>query len=484
MVKQQAQYIEVHGLLKVGIYTGALNVDSWHSERWLREFDDHHVLVMTAAIFKDLIYGGIIHLRQINLIVFDECHHAVKNHMYVQIMKAFNSCSQDEYPRVLGLSASLIPSKCKPGMLEEKIKDLEATLRCRSETAKDLEQVARYATNPNERALHYSPSADDRQIGELRQILQGPLTFLDTFAKKDKTSMYDKVKLYLDDCQHILENLGIWCAHKFAKQGLIVLQDAVREGEACYGRDWDESLAYLGVTHLEIFSKKSQRKLETDYVGKLPVTNKVRVLLDFLANSDQSENLLGIIFVERRTTAAMFKKLVRHKSREDERLGYIRCDYVVGHNLGKGGTHLRKEAHMNIRKQEEVLKKFRKQAINLLLATSVVEEGLDVPRCNLVVRFDFPQNLRAYIQSKGRARAKESTFLIMIDGDRQHEISVQLRNFQALEKELQSLCHDRTIPGEEEILKMMEDIVPPYMPFGVEAGTRATICTSLELVYK
>lgn len=483
LVKQQAEYIEAHGLLKVGQYTGAMNVDAWDRGKWLREFDRNHVLVMTHAIFKDLIYGGIIHLKQVNLIVLDECHHAVKNHMYVQIMKAFDSCSQDEHPRVLGLSASLIPSKCKPGELEDKIKDLEVTLRCRSETAKDLEQVARYATNPDEHRLCYSPSEDDTQIGELRQILEGPLRFLNSFARKDKTEVYDRVKLYLDDCQHILENLGIWCAHKFAKQGLKVLQAATHDIESCLIGDWEESLVHLGVTHLDIFSRKSLHKLETDYTGRVPVTTKVQVLLNYLSRFHQPESLLGIVFVERRTTAAMFNKLLHHKSKENPQLSYIRCDYLVGHNEGKSGTHLRREAHMSIKKQEDVLKKFRKQKINLLFATSVVEEGLDVPKCNLVVRFDFPQNLRAYIQSKGRARAKESAYILMMDTERR-DVFFQLSNYQLLELELQSLCHDRPIPGEEEIMKKMEDIVRPYMPFGVLAGTRATLFTALELIYK
>ena len=124
-----------------------MGVDSWPRPRWLQEFNDHHVLVMTRAIFKDLLIRGFVHLRKINLLIFDECHHAVKNDDYVQTMRVFDSCQEDETPRILGLTASLIPSKCKPGDLERKILGLEETLRCRSQTAKDMEEVAKYATN-------------------------------------------------------------------------------------------------------------------------------------------------------------------------------------------------------------------------------------------------------------------------------------------------------------------------------------------------
>ena len=39
---------------------------------------------------------------------------------------------------------------------------------------------------------------------------------------------------------------------------------------------------------------------------------------------------------------------------------------------------------------KETLRKFRKGAVNVIVSTSVVEEGIDVPSCNLVVKFDFP----------------------------------------------------------------------------------------------
>ena len=40
---------------------------------------------------------------------------------------------------------------------------------------------------------------------------------------------------------------------------------------------------------------------------------------------------------------------------------------------------------------------------------------MDVQRCNLVVRFDPIQTFRSYVQSKGRARAKPSKFIAMVD---------------------------------------------------------------------
>ena len=53
----------------------------------------------------------------------------------------------------------------------------------------------------------------------------------------------------------------------------------------------------------------------------------------------------------------------------------------------------------------------------MLVATSVAEEGLDVGACNLVIRYDAMSTVTALIQSRGRARDKDSTFVVIhMDG--------------------------------------------------------------------
>ncbi|KAK5548299.1 Dicer-like protein 2, partial [Exophiala xenobiotica] len=54
------------------------------------------------------------------------------------------------------------------------------------------------------------------------------------------------------------------------------------------------------------------------------------------------------------------------------------------------------------------------KAKNLIIETDVLEEGIDVTACNLVVCFDVPSNLKPFLQRRGRARQEQSTFAILL----------------------------------------------------------------------
>ena len=55
---------------------------------------------------------------------------------------------------------------------------------------------------------------------------------------------------------------------------------------------------------------------------------------------------------------------------------------------------------------------------NVLIATDIVQEGLDVPECSFVIRYEFVSNEIGTVQSRGRARAEQSAcFLITTQGE-------------------------------------------------------------------
>ena len=58
--------------------------------------------------------------------------------------------------------------------------------------------------------------------------------------------------------------------------------------------------------------------------------------------------------------------------------------------------------------QQNIIDQFAEGRLNLLVSTSVLEEGLNVVECNLVVRYNHVTNEIARVQTQGRARAKGS----------------------------------------------------------------------------
>ena len=69
---------------------------------------------------------------------------------------------------------------------------------------------------------------------------------------------------------------------------------------------------------------------------------------------------------------------------------------------------------MTAKQQTAVLEKFRVGECNMLLATNVAEEGLDIPECNLVVRYDTAFSITSLIQSRGRARKRHGRFVVVM----------------------------------------------------------------------
>ena len=72
---------------------------------------------------------------------------------------------------------------------------------------------------------------------------------------------------------------------------------------------------------------------------------------------------------------------------------------------------------MNATQQQHALAKFRTGEANVLVATDIAQEGLDVPECSYVIRYDFVSNEIGRVQSRGTARAdKGKFFLITYEG--------------------------------------------------------------------
>ena len=106
---------------------------------------------------------------------------------------------------------------------------------------------------------------------------------------------------------------------------------------------------------------------------------------------------------------------------------------------------------MSLQKQSSMLKTFKQNRINCLFATSVAEEGIDVPECGLCVRFDLYSSVIQYVQSKGRARLELSRFITMLEDGNMKQVRVMkqaLRDVTAIQKFCLAQPEDRKVQHE------------------------------------
>jgi ERCC4-related helicase len=86
--------------------------------------------------------------------------------------------------------------------------------------------------------------------------------------------------------------------------------------------------------------------------------------------------------------------------------------------------------NMNQKTQLEILRLFKCGDYNIVFATDVMEEGLDVRACKFVINYDLPCTLKSFVQRKGRSRAKDSQLISLIpygeDGNESLEELIRL----------------------------------------------------------
>jgi ERCC4-related helicase len=147
----------------------------------------------------------------------------------------------------------------------------------------------------------------------------------------------------------------------------------------------------------------------------------------------------GLIFVTRRDAALVLTELLaRHP-----RTAHV---FRVGCLLGESGN-FRRHSFLDITRRllrqpaSETLKDFRIGNLDLIVATAVAEEGLDIQECCNVVRWDAPANMVSWAQSRGRARQKRSSFVLMLSDSRAFEKTVH--KWEELEKKMAELYKNR-----------------------------------------
>lgn len=483
LVVQQQKAIKDQTDLRVGGYVGDMNVDNWSAEHWNSEFVQSQVLVMTPDVFRLIVQHGFLALSRVNLLVLDECHRAVKQHTYREVMRCMDVVPPGERPRILGLTASVLNSKAKEREVERRIRDLETALNARVLTVSNQQSMARYGTKPREILVEHGPSSPTCASIQVPKAVRG----------RGTTSQGQELDRRQTSLGSVLLNLGTWCAHLAAS---VVMEEARHmldgQDDTTVLREVEASLEWFD----EVRKRLRQCINSTASAGLVehPLlvlsSPKLKRLLEILwvfqpggsVRTPQALPLCGIVFVKERIVARVLADWLREVADKIPRYRYLRPCFIVGHG---GSFQLgSKEAGMSFKKQCKVLRQFCRQEYNLLVATSVVEEGMDVPKCNLVVRFDFPDDFRSYVQSKGRARHQKSLYTMMTSSADYAKDSSNLHDYLIIESTLMTKCHERRAPLDSEVVLSfaVDELLPPYMPVRKDGAPRITLTSAIALV--
>lgn len=146
-------------------------------------------------------------------------------------------------------------------------------------------------------------------------------------------------------------------------------------------------------------------------------------------------DLKALIFVTRRHTAKNIYHIIQ-KCKEIDPNFAIHSDFMVGNNSSVPDSI---EQILQNKWNRQVLDRFKKNKINVIVATSVLEEGIDLQMCNLVISYDLPKEFRGYIQSKGRARMRGSNYIIMCPDENFSSLQVKLKEWNEVDDKLKTV---------------------------------------------
>ncbi|CAI4229108.1 unnamed protein product [Auanema sp. JU1783] len=482
LVEQQAEHIQTQTLLNVGLMHGSLNNQIWSEKKKFTDFlEAHNVIVLTAQILLNLLHHAFVDLSSIAVLIFDECHHALSaQHPYHGIMKKYREIPKDERPRMLGLTASLINDKTPPSKLERKLRKLEKVLDSAIETSSNLVSLSKYGARPTQ---HYVSCKEFDvttvpKANEIIEVLERHLKFCNetTLFATDLDPRRPIVE-GLTRTRSVLNILGPWGAWKVSqiweKQLKKLSKQSIMPEKAT-------DFLVMGETCMQTIRKllsPVMRNLNTTESFKEYLPHKVVRLLEILSGYSEENKLSCIIFVEQRYVAYVLSNLLKTISRL-EQFKFIRPDYIVGFS---GGSLSTEDSQGHHKRQDDVLKSFRRGDCNIIVSTNVLEEGVDVRTCNLVIKFDRPLDYRAYVQSKGRARKAGANYVVLIEEQELGQVSESIRNFLEIEKIL--LKRSRNVHNPNTAWDSdysVDDLFPPYRV--EETGAVVKLSSAISLI--
>lgn len=397
--------------------------------------------------------------------------------MDCRIVKDFYIAETDRAarPRIFGMTASPIDAKTD---VVQAASELEELLDCRIATTSDM-SLADAIKKPNEQLIIYPALPHVAFETALLQKLKARYSGMEVLTKifAAATDIARHLGRWCADCHLLLaispeklKRLELKVENRFYER--TSLQDPEK-------RQKELDIMLKEINEAVIFTQEHGASAIADLDPQADLSTKVISLANYLFSQFEREtNHRCIVFVKEKITARLLHALFDRIQTK-----FMRTAFLVGQ---KGTDTF--EGSFSIREQVITLLRFRKGMTNCLFATSVAEEGLDVPDCNLVIRFDQYMTMIQYVQSRGRARKSNSTFIHMLEkGNTIHENLLKEVRWQemAMRQFCDSLPEDRKLQGNCDALELLlekEKNIRTYVD--KETGAKLTYGNALSTLAK
>lgn len=447
--------------LEVACWNSETHKKTWSKERFHDEFDKCQIVVATAQLFLDAVKHSFISIDQLNVIIFDECHHGRMNHPYHELMKQFKYIPEHKHPRIIGLSGMLIglSSTVTEESVSKDLEQLESTFLSTIVTVHRLEEysnVLLYSTNPTEGFSSYQKTAMcdlTKRLTERVEMIRWELSLIkvnavtinpQTLRPTKPKKVHDLSKLF-ENFKFVLEDMGLYGGFlglQAIRVQFELIKKQPRPNKDIY-KVVDLCLKYVDELMTMISDEADLKNVNTmDII--VNSTYKVRSLMVTLKNKftnpNRVQDLQCLVFVQRRFTAKCLYHLFKRFA-ELEPDFPIKPDFVVGVNSQLPESI---EDILSDNENKNAIEKFRMRQTNCIFCSSVLEEGIDLQMCNLVIMYDHPTSFRAYIQSKGRARTVNSDYIVLVPKEKSQGFLLKRNEYDAVDIKLKKILIGKT----------------------------------------
>ncbi|WP_273476311.1 DEAD/DEAH box helicase [Methanobrevibacter woesei] len=393
--------------------TGAVKTDE-RVKRW----EESQVISATPQTVESDLLNGRYSLKDVSLIVFDECHHAVGSYSYVYLASRY--VKESKFNLVLGLTAS-------PGSDKSKIKEVCENLF--------IQNIVVKSEDDDDVRPYFNPVKIDWVKVKMSEELE-----------KIKESVNKALKIRLKG----LKNMGIIKTVSVSKVDILKARGRVQNRIGRSANPPKECFQAISVLSAVINIQHSLELIETQgvstfnkYISRLRKKKTkaakslllddnfgraVRLAFDAERNGWEHPKLRKLtnilkkeLSVDSKQTKLQSTRYVKNIDENSSKIivftQYRDTLEMIHNKLEKEGIKSAKffgqaakdgEKGLTQKEQKNIIKSFKKGEFDVLISTSVAEEGIDIPAVDLVILYEpVPSEVRM-IQRRGRTGRKRT----------------------------------------------------------------------------